>query len=165
MRRQEGFTLLEVMIAMCIFTLIGLGAHVMLSSILRAREVERDHAAALGQVQKALWVLGQDAAQMEGQTLSTTDTRYAAQFLRRGWTNPLGLPRSDLMHVAYQLQGGVLSRLYWPERDDGSARQVQVLMGGVTAFSVRTVSGRSVEITVETPAYGSLRRVVEVPDL
>lgn len=163
MRRQAGFTLLEVLIALAIFTIIGAGAQVMLSSILHAREVERAHAAALGQAQKALWVMGQDVMQMDATSFSNAGV-YAASFTRRGWANPMGLPRSDMMRVGYRLEGGVLSREYWPELEEGG-RQVQAMLSGVKAFSLRAIGPRAVEIVVDTQDYGTLRRVVEVPDL
>src|ERR1700722_3756848 len=52
MRRDAGFTLLELLVALTIFSLIGLGAHTMLHSILQARETEASHALHLPQLQK-----------------------------------------------------------------------------------------------------------------
>ena len=43
MSRQRGFTLLEVMIAIAIFALLGLGTYRMLATVMKADEVTREH--------------------------------------------------------------------------------------------------------------------------
>lgn len=160
----SGFTLLELMVAMVIFIMIGVGSHAMLHSLLKAREVEKAHAQKLAQVQKALWVMTQDMAQMDAVTFKAPDGPYEAGFVRHGWSNPLALARSDLLQVDYRREGAVLKRYYWPQALE-AVRQEQVLLEGVSNFSVRKASERSVEIVVEVQGFGVLRRVVEVPDL
>lgn len=38
-------------------------------------------------------------------------------FTRGGWTNPAGLPRSELQRVSYSMENGTLMRSYTPELD------------------------------------------------
>jgi general secretion pathway protein J len=38
-------------------------------------------------------------------------------FTRGGWTNPAGLPRSELQRVSYSIENGALMRSYTPELD------------------------------------------------
>ncbi|NBO17719.1 MAG: type II secretion system protein GspJ [Proteobacteria bacterium] len=162
--RQAGFTLMELMIALALFSFIGMAAHAMLQSVLRTREVERAHAARLAQVQKALWVMSQDLEQMEAHSLNVPGGGYTASFLRHGLSNPLDLARSDMMQVGLRLEGGTLRRYYWPEHNE-TAQQAQLLLEGVSDFTLRPVSKRSVEIVVTLQGKDALRRVVEVPDL
>lgn len=162
-RGQAGFTLMEMMVALAIFSVLGVAAHAMLQSVLRTREVERTHAARLAQLQKAMWVMTQDLAQMEAHSLQAGGD-YTAHFVRHGLSNPLELARSDMLEVGLRLEGNNLRRYYWPERDEAS-RQAQLLLDGVSAFSIQPVSGRSVEIRVTLQGKDTLRRVVEVPDL
>ena len=163
-QKQSGFTILELLVAMIIFSFIGLGSHAMLRTIIGARETEMVHSQQLGRVQKALWVMGQDLAQMQAQSLRMPDDTYAASFNRKGFSNPLGLARSDVLKVAYRLEGYSLKRYYWTQQA-GATQQEQVLLEDVRDFSMRQVMNRSVEIGVTVAPYGAIKRVVEVPDL
>lgn len=166
---RQGFTLLELLVAMTIFALIGMGSHALLQSVLRAHEAESLHARRLAQMQKALWVITQDVMQMDTQTLAApyrnaAERDYAGGFLRRGWPNPMELPRGDMVQVAFRLEGAQLRRYYWPERQ-ASKRQTQRLVDGVSAFHIRTVSPRLVEVGLTAEGFGTLTRIIEVPDL
>jgi general secretion pathway protein J len=160
---RAGFTILELLVAMMLFVLIGVGSHAMLRTLLNARETEVAHAEHLAQTQKALWVMAQDLAQMQVQSLHIPDEGYAARFKRRGYSNPLGLSRSDVLEVGYRLDGTTLKRFYSPQQV-GAVQQEQVLLSGVKDFSIRMVMNRSVEIILSEPQFGRIRRVVEVPD-
>ena len=59
----RGFTLLEVLIAIAIFALLGLGSYRMLHSVLNTDEATRRHELQLREVVRAFAVLEQDLAQ------------------------------------------------------------------------------------------------------
>jgi general secretion pathway protein J len=44
-------------------------------------------------------------------------TMPIVSFTRGGWTNPAGLPRSELQRVSYSVESGALMRSYTPELD------------------------------------------------
>ena len=60
----RGFTLLEVLIAIAIFALLGLGSYRMLHSVLNTDEATRRHELQLREVVRAFAVLEQDLAQV-----------------------------------------------------------------------------------------------------
>lgn len=161
---RKAFTLLELAVALTLFALIGLGANTMLRSVIKAREIEDHHASRLAQVQKALWLITQDIVQMDPDTAAIPSRNFSASFIRRGWSNPLGLPRSDLLQVDYGLQGQTLKRYYTPVGPMGVATEEQTLMDGVEAFAMRMASPRAVEVALTVQDVGPLRRVIEVPD-
>lgn len=160
---NAGFTLLELMVALVLFALVGIAAHRMLQTAIAAQEKGQIHAQALTQLQKTMMLLTQDIVQSDPTSFSSGDG-YALSFERRGWSNPLQLPRSDGLRVSYAVREGTLRRYYWPVARRDDAPQQQMLLDGVADFRFRTAP-RMVEITLNTKAYGVIRRVVEVPDV
>ena len=124
-----GFTLLEILVAMAIFTLIGLASTAVLSSVIDSDELSTERFGKLQTLQRAMLTLERDILQatarpirVEGETnpvvLSGGGDLFQSEtdglgLVRSGWHNPqLMLPRSTLQAVAYRLQEGQLQRLY-----------------------------------------------------
>ena len=161
----KGFTLLELLVALTICVFIGIGAHAMLQSVISAQAASKAHSEQFAQLQKAMWMMTEDMEQIVPASLMTSPGNNSASFVRRGWSNPLGLPRSDILQVAYEFDGHSLKRHYWSEDDKGTTQQTQLLLADITNFSLRQASPLAVEITFSAPLYGSLRRVIEIPGL
>ena len=62
-RAPSGFTLLELLIAIALFALLGLATYRMLESVLRSDEVVRAQEIQLRQLSRAVWRLEQDLIQ------------------------------------------------------------------------------------------------------
>ena len=166
LKRIKGFTLIEALVAMFIFSWISLAAYQILDQVVIAQEVNQRKSAAVARVQRVGWQLASDFRQMvnrpvwQGQDnllepilLDTGD--YLVEFTRAGWSNPLQWPRSELQRVAYLLdyhpeatepdseyyndERLYLIRLYWQvlDRLEDSEPQQQVLIGGVIDFRTR----------------------------
>jgi prepilin-type N-terminal cleavage/methylation domain-containing protein len=110
---------------------------------------------------------------------------------RGSWTNPVGLPRSELQRVSYSIENGALVRSYWPVLDATTpvAPLKRTLVDRVKSFSLRYMdAGRTwqsawppgalgaapanqtlrlrpvaVEVTLELEDWGVLLRYIEVP--
>jgi general secretion pathway protein J len=161
---QRGFTLLELLVALTIFIMVGIGAQAMLQSVLKARDTVHRHALELARLQKTMSVLERDITQMEPASLILSSGNFEAGFLRRGWSNPLALPRSGMQRVAYALEGQAVRRYYWPAERAGDAPLVQTLDEGISGFEISMVSPHAVEVRLATHDFGQLRRVFEVSE-
>ncbi len=153
-RAMAGFTLLELLIAIALFALLGLATYRMLESVLRSDEVVRAQETQLRQLGRAVWRLEQDLIQavprpvrdgygdeqnaLVGQ-LSSFEGGAALELTRSGWRNPTGMLRANLQRVRWRLDNGSLERLYWLvlDRDLDSEPRVQRVLDDVTELRLR----------------------------
>jgi general secretion pathway protein J len=125
-----GFTLLEVLVAIAIFAVVGMLALTGYNQLVKQSERAGETMARVRAVQIAVERLSQDLEQLEprpirdplGQTtqsalIADARTSTLLQLTRAGWTNPAAVQRSTLQRVAYRLEDGKLHREYWPALD------------------------------------------------
>ncbi|AZG34452.1 MAG: type II secretion system minor pseudopilin GspJ [Shewanella psychromarinicola] len=130
-KHLSGFTLLEMLIAIAIFAMLGIAANSILSTVMKNDEVTKEFADRLKSLQQGFGALERDLGQMVARTPRLIDGRgsqffqvggnildsetEALMFYRLGWLNPDGmLPRGSLQSVAYVVQNGRLERWYYP---------------------------------------------------
>lgn len=144
-RRNLGFTLLEIMIALFIFVLVMGMIVTGFNVVMRAKTELNAKSKQLAQIQLALLVLEQDMTQIIDRPVRQGSQRLPAmlvknssgdllEFTRTGWVNPMEmLPRSSLSRVAYHLEQGTLYRKVWPvlDRTEGSEAARRQLLDNV----------------------------------
>ncbi|MDT8384604.1 MAG: type II secretion system minor pseudopilin GspJ [Gammaproteobacteria bacterium] len=148
---QNGFTLLELLVALGIFALLAAMSYSGLNSVMLARQVTNQHAERLTQLQMVFLWLGRDVEQaidrsirdeygdLQAAMLGVETGRYQLELTRTGWRNPAGRARSDLQRVAYGLRDGELVRVYWNvlDRAQDSQPLESVLLDGVDKLELR----------------------------
>jgi general secretion pathway protein J len=149
---MTGFTLLEVLIAVAIFVIVGTMALSGYNELSRQSIRVEESMARIRAVQRTMQRMAQDFMELEPrpvreplgdgmQPALRADGRSQdlAEFTHSGWSNPAGVPRPTLQRVAYQLQDKKLTRSYWVMLDRTLTSQPvsTVVLDRVTSVKLR----------------------------
>tara|TARA_R110002167_G_scaffold26589_6_gene91562 strand:- start:508 stop:1233 length:726 start_codon:yes stop_codon:yes gene_type:complete len=150
---QKGFTLLEVLLAIGVTAMIGLGSWQILNSAIRASESTQTRLAELNALQKTMLIISRDLRQVMSRSirdgfgdyqpaLTTKNEFYILEFSRVGWRNPMDDVRSNIQRVAYELNENKLIRHYWDvlDRSQDSSPISKELLSEVDSISLRFVN-------------------------
>lgn len=149
--KQQGFTLLELLIASIIFAIMALMAYGGLDNVIKNSQASQQALERLQQVQQSVSVLNRDLLQIiprdirdeygnkQAYLTAGNNADNLIEFTRGGRVNPANLLRSSLLRVAYQLDDEKLVRLQWPQLDraQGVEARQTVLIDKVEDFSLR----------------------------
>ena len=219
--RGSGFTLIELLVALFIAAIMFAMGYGAINQALESRGAIRRHQRDLVRLQTAMSIMEQDFVQLaprpvrspdgnsylpclQGSPLSdtsgmTSDASAGSDsaiplvaLTRNGWSNPTGLPRTELERVAYVFENGTLVREHWnvldatlsslPVKRDllkhlrgVSFRYMQPTTrgwvdiwpsAGVAAQSMQDSYYRlrpmAVEVTLDTKEWGKITRIFEI---
>ena len=145
--RQQGFTLLELLVALAIFALVSVMAYGGLATVLDQQFATEEIAAELARLQKTYLVVQRDFEQIMprpvrdefGEAMAPLLGGTQLQITRGGWSNPAGQPRSSLRRIGYQLEEQELVRYAWAvlDRAQNSEPVEQSLLDNVTEMQLR----------------------------
>jgi general secretion pathway protein J len=144
---QGGFTLLELLVALAIFSLIAVMAYGGLETVLNQQAQTEANAERLAGLQKTYLVVQRDIEQAVPRAIRDEFGDEQAplvgttlfQFTRGGWNNPLDQPRSTLQRVGYSLEERQLIRYAWIvlDRAQDSKPVRQPLADDIQSMEVR----------------------------
>ncbi|AVX39908.1 MULTISPECIES: type II secretion system minor pseudopilin GspJ [Yersinia] len=187
--KQQGFTLLEMMLAITLFSLVCLVGYQLLQAVLRNSELTQQHATRLADIQRAFTLMESDISQARSRPVTALSLPASSDFnyfrsgeansltlIHDNWRNPAAfLPRSSLERVTWRFQQGKLERLshHQPDSDQQTTPKLVVTLSNISAFQLRFWSqGRwhdswnqgqtlpeGVDMTLETDDFGPLQRV------
>jgi general secretion pathway protein J len=141
--RHSGFTLIELMIAIAIFSFLATAMYTGIRQIVAQREILLQRTTELNNLQRAVRYLNTDFTQLHPRDVrdelgrdrvaalsSDPSQEFALQLSRDGWRNPAQAARGSLQRVQYRLEDEVLIREYWPVMDHmlgAEVRQLELL--------------------------------------
>ena len=121
--RQYGFTLIEIIVVLLVFSVMAAMAYGGLNSVLKTRRAIEDAMDRSAEVQRAFLRLRGDFQNLRDRPArdSFGDAKAAfsmtregeVSLIRGGWRSPMQSGRSSLERVRYQFKDGVLRRATW----------------------------------------------------
>lgn len=154
---NRGFTLAEVLVALAILSVIGLGCWQVGAQLLQTKSRMEERSARLREVQRGLWMLARDLNQIVDRTsrdpvglrepaVTSLVPGQTLTLTRNSWSNPPGARRSQLQRVAYTLAdddrgGRRLVRRYWssPDRSRLTPVHEQTLIDDVDYLEIQFI--------------------------
>ncbi|MDV6315773.1 type II secretion system minor pseudopilin GspJ [Idiomarina sp. HP20-50] len=189
-RTAQGFTLVEVLVTMAIFAIIGIASFQVLNQMVHTEEQSEQIRERLERVQFSQLLMQQDIRQMVAKPTRPSGLEVTHQyvsndpeyfdsdsgvlaFVRTGFDNPGNImPRSELKPVVYRLRDKKLQRVTQTFVNDRSSEPtVQTLLENVTELSFRFYQGEASSNSNQGvdqgwsdnwQSQGSLPRAVEV---
>ncbi|MDF2602746.1 type II secretion system minor pseudopilin GspJ [Sphingomonas sp.] len=145
-RPANGFTLVEVMVALMIFGMIASAGVGLLAFSVRAQGATEERLDDVGALARQSSLMGADLSQAVNRPArDERGTRFPAfvgdansvTFVRAGWSNIDGQPRSTLQKVSYRLVGDTLERVAWPMVDGAASLPASQALSGVRGVQMR----------------------------
>jgi len=174
--------LLELLIAMAIFSLISIMSFSGLNHVLFNKEIVDKELQRLSDIQRTMLNLARDIEQVTtrsirdelggkkasligGQNIDST----VLELTRNGWRNPAQQKRSQLQRIAYSFEDNKLVRLYWYHLDhlQTDEPKQRVLLSDVESINIRYLETEWSDTwpklgTTQSSAPDSLPRAIEV---
>lgn len=166
---SQGFTLLEVLIAIAIFSVISMASFSIFETVLNSDTVTKERTERINELQRGFLIIERDVLQIARRSVrfygeapqsgflhtdieSYSSSEQGIAFVRHGWTNPgLLLPRSDMQSVAYQLNENTVERIHFNFVDAvlGEEPKVRALISKVESLSFEFYDGKKWQKTLQ----------------
>jgi general secretion pathway protein J len=146
---SSGFTLIEMMIAIFIFSVVATLSYSGLNYILKGQSYLQTSSNQLKDLQLSFRYFEKDINQMINRSVRNQygdlqpsfvgDEDKAFRFTHAGWRNPANLVRSKMQRVSYELDEKILKRYTWGQLDGAIAEQFfeTDLLEGVESIKLR----------------------------
>lgn len=188
--QTQGFTLLELLVAMSIFAFMSVMAFVGLNNALTSNEVITEKEQRLASLQRAVMFIEKDFRQIvlrprtsgyqqkEQAFAYGLDSSGFLEFTRAGNQNATGLARSNLQRVRYDYEDKNLIRNSWSIVDHLEAEPLKTtLLEEIDSIEIRLLDQnnewkknwsnteflpKAIEITIEHAYWGKIKRLISL---
>jgi len=173
---QQGFTLLELLVALSIFSMISVMAYGGLQTVITTKNTTQAASARIAEVQMLVMRISNDLRQAIARKVrdehgdhipamqSESSNQGALEWSRAGYRNPANLKRSNIQRVAYKIEENKLIRLSWPVLDraqDTEAFDSEVL-SNITSIEWRFLNNDSAWVS-QWPEEGDKAKQYPLP--
>lgn len=139
---KQGFTLLELLVALSIFSILSVMAYGGLQTVITTKQSTQKSADRMAEIQLAMMRISNDLRQAIPRKIrdeygdflpamqSSKNSNETMVWTRAGYRNPARLKRSHVQRVAYKLKQQKLLRITWPVLDraqDTKAMEIEIL--------------------------------------
>ncbi|MEO9541765.1 MAG: type II secretion system minor pseudopilin GspJ [Parasphingorhabdus sp.] len=149
--RRSGFTLVEMMVALLIFSLLAVAGVGLLRSAVDSNEVTDQNLRGMAEMQRLVSLMEADLSQAIARTYrdeeGNRNPAFAADerasdddiltFTRSGQSNVNDEPRSNLQRVSYRLIDGSLQRYQYAMTDGGAISDPAILIDSLENVQMR----------------------------
>lgn len=176
MREQNGFTLIEMMVALLIFGMLAAAGVSLLTFSVRAQAAAAQRLDAVANDQRMASLLASDLAQalprITRDVIGANQPAFSGtngvgalpmlRYVRGGWTNPDGNPRASIQRVEIALDQGRLERRTYAMVDGATAGPAMVLADNVENVRLRYRDKGVWAASWQNPALASMPKAVEL---
>ena len=148
--KVQGFTLLELLVAVAVFAVIAALASSGFSSVLNSATRSEEQMDRLAELQKAMIIIARDVQHALDRPIRDefgspsppfigSQQTELLEFSRTGRRNPTNIARSHIQRVGYRLDDETLYRQSWPvlDRAQDSEPLEGKLIEGITEIEIR----------------------------
>jgi len=175
-KQYSGFTLLELLVALSIFSMISVMAYGGLQTVITTKNTTQEASARIAEVQMLVMRISNDLRQAITRKVRDehggdipamqleSSNQGALEWSRAGYRNPANLKRSNIQRVAYKIEENKLIRVSWPVLDraqDTKALESEVL-SKITAIDWRFLNNQNVWLS-QWPAVGTKAAQYSLP--
>ncbi len=155
--KSQGFTLIEVLVAIAIFASLSVGAYQVLNQVQRSNEISQQSTQRLNEINRAFVLMDADFRQIAARQFRSQGEEATKQYLlwqdylmgseqkgvlftRLGWHNPQQqFPRGEVTQVSYRIVENELQRISWhyPDTAVGQEGIVTPILTQVENWNMR----------------------------
>lgn len=165
-----GFTLLELLISMAIFSLLAAMAYSGLNNVLQVKQRTEISVDQFKRLQVAFNMMQRDIEQAVNRSIRDEYgslqpamvggqfNEYLIELTRTGWQNPLQRARSNMQRVAYVVEENQLIRVSWKMLDRASADppHKRILLDDVEQLDIKYLDATNKPVDAWPPASNSV---------
>lgn len=181
---RNGFTLIEVLVALAVFGVLSLLAYMSLGQTLSNADMLSERMDRLQSIQRTISYLSSELLQTVPRSVrvelgnapipalqSSFASEFALQLTHGGWPNSAGVPRSTMQRTAYRIEEDELIRYHWTvlDRTVNNTPLTTVMLADIESLTFRflTPTGDWVEqwpplVAQGAPSLSSLPRAVAI---